>query len=141
MAYWKRLVSGEQDNVLQFWTDVHSNEEIIIVDTSDNVEHKGNYAAFTSGEEKIGVYVEQSDLILDLHEKKDLLVEGSIWSDGEQEFTVIDANPAQRSKGHKFYPQDTDENCVYVEYVDSDDCDWIVEDLFRNSLELVAGEL
>lgn len=141
MAYWKRLDSGEQDNVLQFWTNVDDFEEITVVDTEDNPDHKGNYGAFTSDEEKVGVYVEESDVVFDLHERKDLLIEGTIWTDGEQTFEVIDANPAQRSRGHKFYPQDMDANCVYVEYVDSGEGDWVEEELFRNSLELVEAGL
>lgn len=141
MSYWKRLVSGEEDNVLQFWTDVDTGEEIVIVDTTDNTEYKGNYAAFTSDEEKIGVYVEKTDLVADLYETKELLIEGPTWTDGEQEFVIVDVYPEKRSEGHSYHPPQRNGNYIYVKYIDSGEYGWLEEELFEDTVDISSVDL
>lgn len=141
MSYWKRLLSGEQDNVLQYWTNAENYEEIVIVDTRNSTEHKGNYGAFTSDEEKVGVYIEASEVVHHLYEDRDLLIEGSVWTDGDRTFEVIDHYPERRSTGHSYYPEGIDADVVYVEDVDSGEGDWVEEELFIDSLEVVDAGL
>lgn len=141
MSYWQRLLSGEQQHVFRYWVDDETKEQLMLVDTRDNDDYKGNYVIFSTEDSELGVYVTAEEAFEALFEQRDLLATDTVWTDGDEQYTVIDPYPEKKTAAHEHYPPDTNQQYVYVKKENAGDRDCIPKEKLTSEMTFAESPL